>query len=459
MNLPFLASPGLDPDAWRILLAARYIAEHHSYVASRLPGYPVPELVLSLFANSPAWVSISVSFLVALGGFFSFYKVLECAGVKDRLLLTVAFALTPVVLINCLTVMDYLWAISFALFSILLIARKQYLVAGLFLGVAVGCRITTALMMIPFCFFIWSSENGRQVRVKECLLFLLSTLIVSMVCYGPVVSTYGLSFLQHSSGGTIRVVNLAKSVSIDTFGIIGMLAVIAALVLQVAAKRRRGKDEPSIGRKWVTISWLVVVVFGILFLWLPLEAGYLIPVVPFLLMLAWFYLSTTSFKTLAYGVIISSFLVSVDSKDRPWSAPPSPASFRVTLAGRVLAVDFLYGPLTLDFLKRKSQLAYGNSIITWAHAQPDSAVLVAGVWLPQLTYLANGPMSRMGEEGFHLKNTTVLGLLNKDQAATCQRMKLQVFYLPGQDRYTNEVYGFELKEFGGKELESDHAVL
>ena len=106
MAAPFFANPGLDPDTWRVLLAAQHIAAHHSYIASRLPGYPVPELVFSVFANGPAWVSIGLTSLVSLAGFFSYSRILEEFNLGKRLLTTLAFALLPVVLINCLTTMD-----------------------------------------------------------------------------------------------------------------------------------------------------------------------------------------------------------------------------------------------------------------------------------------------------------------------------------------------------------------
>jgi hypothetical protein len=115
--------------------------------------------------------------------------------------------------------------------------------------------------------------------------------------------------------------------------------------------------------------------------------------------------------------------------------------------------------VTLDFLKRKSQLAYADSVIVWAHAQSDSAILVTGVWLPQLTYLTNNPVGRTGEEGFGLKNVAVIGLLDRNRAETCRRMGRRILYLPGQDRYTNEVYGINIEEFGGRELDLHRPVL
>src|SRR5207245_1842743 len=47
---PFLAPGyGTDTDAWKLAYAARFIATQGRYLASRLPGYPIQELVSALF--------------------------------------------------------------------------------------------------------------------------------------------------------------------------------------------------------------------------------------------------------------------------------------------------------------------------------------------------------------------------------------------------------------------------
>src|SRR5262245_61707159 len=55
---PFLGHGyGGDPDAWRVLLAARGLLETGVYLPSRAPGYPLPEyaaaLMLGLGLDSP----------------------------------------------------------------------------------------------------------------------------------------------------------------------------------------------------------------------------------------------------------------------------------------------------------------------------------------------------------------------------------------------------------------------
>ncbi len=452
MNNPVFISPGLDPDAWRVLLAARDIANYHTYVASRLPGYPVPELVFSLFTSGPVWLLISLTFLISLGGFLSYYKILEIIGIRDRLLLTFAFVCTPIVLINCFTTMDYMWSISFALFSFYLAAKRNTINSGIFLGFAIGCRITAVLMIVPLILLISSSTNELRTRRRESLLFLLAASIVGLLCYVPVISSYGLSFLTYSNGNAIRLARIAEVATIDTFGIVGTLAFLLALTLEAVRGKRPHNHGLPMRRQWQTICWVSVCLFGFLFAAMPLEAGYLIPFLPFLLLLARFHLSNDSFRILAIGLILSPIFLSVDTKDRPWSAPSSPVSIRTSIAGRSLAVDFLNGPLVLDFLKRNSQLSYAQSIVNWAQSRAQPAVLVTGVWMPPLEYLANQQLSRQAEERFQIRNVTMVGLLDDRAAVACRHAGLKVFYLPGQDRYNKEVYGIELKQLGGKEL-------
>lgn len=452
MFSPVFLSPGLDPDAWRMLLSAEHIAATHTYVASRLPGYPIPELVFSLPGGRPIWFCVGLTFFITVGGCVAYYNLLKTVGIKDRLLVTLAFVCTPVVFINSFTTMDYLWAISFALASFYAASIRRPIVSGLLLGLAVGCRITTALMAVPLVLLLSFVHSDKKLRLRQTTLFLAFAGITSLVSFGPVIRAYGAAFLQHSGALSTSIISSAKLITVDTFGIPGVLGFLAALIFQIVRKDSSRDYSLQVQEHWKTVSLVVVVLYGILFAALPLEAGYLIPLLPFLLLLLRFYFSRTSFRILAFSLLLSPFLLSVDAVDRPWSPMPSALSIPIVVKQRKLAIDFLNGPLLHDLHKRASEVKFAESVLEWALAQPDTALLVAGVWMPPLMYLSGQLPSERGEQQFFSGKVKVIGLVDTAIASEILRNKAGLFYLPGQGRYNKSVYGIDLQEFEGKQL-------
>ena len=118
-RLLFLSnSYGVDDDAWRIALAARGISVRQVYRSSRLPGYPVPEIIYSLvWQLGPKIMGGITAALSSLGSAF-LYLTLRKLKVQDSLLIAFTFAVTPIIFINSTNTMDYLWSLSFMLGSL-----------------------------------------------------------------------------------------------------------------------------------------------------------------------------------------------------------------------------------------------------------------------------------------------------------------------------------------------------
>lgn len=134
-RLPFLhAGYGIDPDAWRVVLAARSIATSGNYEPSRLPGYPLQELTYSLFAHRDAFFFNGITAALGAAGIAWFALTLRRFGCKDYLLAGMTLACTPVIFINSTTSMDYVWTLSFMLGSLYWISVGQLILSGVFLG-------------------------------------------------------------------------------------------------------------------------------------------------------------------------------------------------------------------------------------------------------------------------------------------------------------------------------------
>ena len=450
LNVPWI-SVGLDPDAWRMLLTAKHIAVNHTYAASRLPGYPIPEFMFSLVASDPAWVPLAMTFIVSCLGFLCFYFLVETLRFPDPALITAAFACVPVVLINSMAAMDYMWAMTFILASFYAAAKQWFTFAGILLGVAVGCRLTSGAMLAPLLLLAATSTNELSLRRRRLITLCAGAFVVSLACYVPVLQKYGLGMFSFVSPGERSLMFVIKTVAFDTFGIVGTCALVVASFLSLAGNV---PYVPPVGkaRVWSTACLFVIGLYAAAFAVLPAEAAYLIPLIPFLLLLSMFVMPRPLFRLVAYGCILSSFLVSVDATDRPWSVGTSPLSAEVHFAGRTLSVDVLRGPLMMDWMKRQSQLEYGASILRWARGHRSRAVLVVGFWEPMLAFASDGTYTEELEDRITHGWVALVGFLDKESAARYKREGYEFYHLTGQDAYNLRVYGVDLGALESKEV-------
>ena len=125
-RLPFLsAGYGSDPDAWRIAGAARVLGTTGEYVASRLPGYPVPEILYSLiWKGGPIALNLVTALLSAssVALFFLSLRLLSC---HNSFSLSLGLAFTPIIYVNSTNAMDYVWALTFILGGFYLVIHDQ----------------------------------------------------------------------------------------------------------------------------------------------------------------------------------------------------------------------------------------------------------------------------------------------------------------------------------------------
>ena len=184
-RLPFLdAGFGTDPDAWRMALASRHLASAGEYEASRLPGYPVPEIVGALACGEAMALNGLVAVLSALGAAF-FALTLRKLGSRDGVAAALALAMVPVVYINSTCAMDYVWALAFALASLYFVVAACPLAAGVLLGLAIGCRMTSGALLVPLCILLVRGGGTRRVAV-DILKLIGASLLVGAVAFVPV---------------------------------------------------------------------------------------------------------------------------------------------------------------------------------------------------------------------------------------------------------------------------------
>ena len=196
-RLPFIFyGYGSEEDAWALPLVTERIASTHQYEVSRLPGHPFQELAYTLIWNKGPVVYNLLTLLISTAGIGTFMLTLIHLQNKNWLFAGIALAATPIVFINSTNDMDYMWAMSFMLMSLYAIFKDKFLLAGIFIAIAIGCRITSGAIALPYLYLIYQLKKDEQ-RMKSIIQFCVTIGISTLIIFTPVFKNYGISFFTY----------------------------------------------------------------------------------------------------------------------------------------------------------------------------------------------------------------------------------------------------------------------
>jgi len=235
-RIPFLsAGYGVDFDAWRVAGAARTIATTHVYTAARFPGNPVHEVVCAMLLPG-GYIALNTATALFSGMAAAFFALsVRVLGGKDYALAGLALAFTPVVFISSTTTIDYVWALAFTMGSLYFVLIGRPVLAGLMLGGAIGCRLTSGAMLIPLGIMLAGRE--RRARLASLCTFVLGASLVAAVAFAPVVLRYGWGFFRFFENGLPTFAEAARRATEGVWGRVGFLALLVATFSLVFSRR------------------------------------------------------------------------------------------------------------------------------------------------------------------------------------------------------------------------------
>lgn len=443
-RLPFLSQGyGLDGDSWSVAIVARNIATTGVYEVSRYPGYPVQEFICSLFYNGTAWRLNLLTAIISTIGILFFALTLKTWKFKYVFLASAALAFVPIVYINSTTTIDYVWALSFMLISLYCVARYNALLAGVFLGIAIGCRITSGAMLIPFAVMILQTGERRE-NIIRLLKFVLTTIIVGALLYLPVYSRYGSQFFMYYDLPYPSISKVLYKFFIETWGLVGLAALfisVAVFFLPHGSVARKYLFPRSINEKYV-VAWLIAIdLYIIAFLKLPMESGYLIPIIPFVILIFGKYLYSNAFSFLAVMLILSSFFFNISPVEREDAPTASSLSFTFNQGEEKLSVDVLDGPMMAYESRRTNGMKFTADLLQSFDTLRRKSLLVCGRWYNQL-YLQRKSVSEMDIQiRDYIKQDSLLYFVGKGY---------DIYYLPKQDYYNRLMRDVDINLFGAK---------
>ncbi|MFI5144646.1 MAG: EpsG family protein [Ignavibacteria bacterium] len=439
-RIPFLSSGyGSEPDAWRLANVSRNISVNNEYRhMSRYPGHPVQELFCSLIWKGGPVALNGVTAILSSIAFLLFALMLKKIKVDNYLLLTYAFAFTPVIYINSINSMDYMWALSFVIASFYFVVQKKLVLSGLFMGLAIGSRITSGAMLIPICYYIYKTfENQKYKRIL--ILFIIS-IVVAGITYIPVIIRFGTAFFQFEMVQYPSFLYLLKNLSVSVWGIPGVLAICLGLFFLLSGFKKNQKERSADFRNFIVMSWMVILLYLIAFILAPLKPGYLIPVVPFVLIILYFYLPAAKLRIVCYLMIASSFLLGL-SYSTIKAHETGYGAFNINIAGNDITVDILKGPLFLELSKRSEGINAVNNIIRYGKQVNENSVVETGDMLPliETTLCSN-------KDGY----VEYCYVFNETEMNTYKQNGYKLYYLPEVNKANVLFYGFDPADYGVK---------
>jgi hypothetical protein len=405
-RIPFLApGAGTDTDGWYLVDAAQEMVATGRYTRSRFPGYPVQEWLCSLIARAgggPVAMNV-LSALVSAAAVFALARVLRSLGVRDVALAALAFAFAPAGFVASVSCMDYLFAVAFVLAACHSVLHGRTPQAGLWLGLAIGARLTS-VVLIPAVALLPDLETGLpRPWGRRVLNLAIPSAVLGAACYVPAYARYGWDFLKFSdplhTGSTpldfitgfldighlpVPAALVFGQATVLLWGIPGTVLLAAALASALVARMRKPSPvaaEP-IPRRVRLAALLAIALELLLYVRLPLDEGYLIPAMPFTLLLVAAWVPRGWFRAVCAAAIVSPFLFGVDVEPPKKGIAPlthSPLAITRSIDGRRLVIEPLRGPLLMDHAKRVRAHAIVDRVIAARATLPPGAFVFAGV--------------------------------------------------------------------------------
>lgn len=280
---------GSDSDSLSVVRTGQHFIATFDYVPSRLPGYFVHE-VFVFFLNR-----LGGSLLSNLGTVFmslltldAFRSMCRHYRVPRPTLLTAILMLQPFFWVNAASTIDYIWALGFCFLGFYLLLKGKFIAAAIALALAIGCRLSTIL---PVGFILVFLVITQKQQRRALVITAAGTALLGVAMFLPPLDflEWDLSrWLVLSTGDPslwtpLLTVGRYLYKNLMFFSLPVVIWVAGLIVIRVI----HGKISDT--SRWDGLSWLsLAVILGVelMFLRIPIEMEYLLPLLPFALILA-----------------------------------------------------------------------------------------------------------------------------------------------------------------------------
>lgn len=431
---------GADGDAWRVAETALRIWNEGIYEVSRFPGFPVYEFLSAVFVGiGGSILSNCATLIIFLFSVYPLKKIIDHWGVPASEMLLVVFSFLPILWKNSAVTMDYVWGLAGILMSIWLVLEKRFLFAGIAFGLVVGTRVTHLAFILPFLYLIPKRE------VKNLTVFAASTIGIAGACYIPAIlfpSWAGQEeyfFSQVWRGSSWKIVSVYLYRVVYSMGLLGAAGLVVIAVMQ----RSRWKDLTQ--HQGFMFSTACIFVALAMFSVLPEEREYLIPMMPFLLIVL--FLVGTIRQCIVVSILLLSFsFISIDVVDHEESSLEGTIAFR-------------QGLVLKEYTGRIESGKWRDRLMS--RDLPDSSVVMIG--RGPIFGLENDRVEPARELRNRLKQSCYgakdrhevyyVYSLNREQLFEIRELGFTVYYSDDAKTYLERFVGYRLEDENVRKLE------
>ena len=435
-RLPFLsAGYGIEEDSWGIALAAFHTKLSGVYEPSRFPGHPVQELIYSALWGAGPVVFNGLSALFSAAGVVFFSLILKHFQFRHYFIAAFAFAFLPVYFISSTYTIDFVWTETFVLAGLYCLLKNKLIACSIFLGLAIGCRITSGAMLLPFMIICWQQNNWKANFIR-LLKRTLPMAVISFLVFLPLILQFGSSFFIYYDQFQYPPISkvLYKMIP-GVFGSIGTAALIIAIMLIFLNRNKQQRGELfnfNLDKKIITASFVILVLYTVSYLKLPQKSGYIIPMLPFIILLLGYYLRSRQFKWVCLAFIISPFICSINLTDKIRGASYSDYAMLFTVSGQEIFFDPFSGPVFSDYSKRMQKINYTHRVIEKSKTMVSKTVIISGWWWNEIM------VTLLPDK----KNNSVIFEPYIDDKRINEYLALdyEIVYLPEQNTYNDQMF-------------------
>lgn len=293
---------GSDLDSSYVYTTSQHLLKYHQYIPSRSPGYFVHEALSSFLIYFAGSLGSNIGTLfMSLITIYCFLKICDYYKIKNNMLLSLGIILHPVYWVNSTSTIDYIWAIGFFFIGYYCFLIKKAPISIFFFSLAIGCRLSSIILIAIIC-LVYPKD------MKRSILLLLTSSLAGSVFYLPSFFAAGnkFGFLTFSTGDWTPYEFLVRFIYKNIY-FWGLLATFFTPALIINLKKI--KLTYSNHRDPIIISLLVLVSYELLFLKVPLELGYLLPILPFVFICLGIFFEKQKMLIIIFIILIFSYSI------------------------------------------------------------------------------------------------------------------------------------------------------
>ncbi len=316
---------GNDCDTYLMLRSGQNLLLNGNYQMSRPPGYFVPEVLIGAMSMLGGHLATNLlSALMAISTLFMFWRLLRGSfAATEAILLTALVGCNPVFFIAASSSMDYIYSLFFLMAGVTLCKSERPFPAGLLFALAVSSRLSNSLVIgVIYCYSggkIWQKKD--KVAAVRHLLAGVVAILAGLALYLPSFRASGntLAFLSYVAGSWSFWGHLARFVykNIYLTGLLPFLLLSGLFMLRFIRKGTRVLWSAEL-----SAGLVILLVHELLFFKVPLETGYLLPLlfVIFPMAAVMLQLRPRVLIILLLLQLSHGFLVNLDILDRRYNA-------------------------------------------------------------------------------------------------------------------------------------------